>query len=65
MFYDYKESVKKHNKNINGNIRKCSLYVVLYKITSSPRRVTSQKGEDLIYTAAGAWVMLILCILAS
>jgi hypothetical protein len=67
MFYDDKESVKKHNKNINGNIRICSLYVslvVLYKITSSLRRVTSQKGKDLIYMAAGAWVMLILCIFA-
>jgi hypothetical protein len=46
----------------------CSLYVslvVLYKITTSLRRVTSQNSEDLVYMVAGAWVMLILCTLAS
>lgn len=45
-----------------------SLYVslvVLYKITTSLRRVTSQKSKDLIYMAVAAWMMLILCILAS
>jgi len=47
-------------------LRICSLYVslvVLYKITTSLRRVTSQK--IYIYMAAGPWVMLILCTLAS
>jgi hypothetical protein len=49
-------------------LRICSLYVslvVLYKITTSLRRVISQKSEDPIYMAVGAWVMLILRILAS